>query len=45
MNTEELQKVVEKLWGKMETINERTKRQTDQIHELQKKIKELEGKK
>ena len=32
------------LWTKMETMNDRTKRQTIQISELNKKIKELEKK-
>jgi predicted nuclease with TOPRIM domain len=31
------------LWTKMETLNERTKRQTIQITELNKRVKELEG--
>jgi len=32
------------LWTKIETLNDRTKRQTIQISELNKKIKELEKK-
>lgn len=31
------------LWTKMETMNDRTKRQTIQISELNKRIKELEN--
>lgn len=42
MNTEELEKVIIKLWGKLETINDRTKNHTEQIHELQNKVKGLE---
>lgn len=38
----DLRKYVSKLETKIETINERTKRQTLQIKELDKKIKQLE---
>jgi len=40
----ELREVVHKLWTKMETMNDRTKRQTIQIGELNKRIKQLEEK-
>lgn len=38
----ELRGIVNKLWSKVETLNDRTKRQTIEIRELNKKIKELE---
>jgi len=36
---EQLTEVVEKLWVKVETLNDRTKRQTKDIRELKRKIK------
>lgn len=40
----ELRNYIQKLETKIDSINDRTKRQTSQIQELQKKIKELEAK-
>ena len=40
----ELRNYIQKLETKIDSINDRTKRQTIQIQELQKKIKELEAK-
>jgi chaperonin cofactor prefoldin len=35
----ELREIVEKLWTKFETLNDRTKRQTIEIQELRRKLK------
>ena len=40
-----LREWVSKLWTKMETLNERTKRLTRDIQELRREIKELKGNK
>jgi hypothetical protein len=40
----ELREVVNKLWVRIESINERTKRQTIQIRELQMEVKRLNAK-
>jgi chaperonin cofactor prefoldin len=38
LHDEELRKIVEKLWNRVQELNERTKRQTTQINELKKKL-------
>ena len=40
----ELREVVNKLWVRIESINERTKRQTFQIREIEKEVKRLNAK-
>jgi len=35
----ELRNIVEKLWNRVQELNERTKRQTKQIQEIQRKLK------
>ena len=42
MNDEELKKIWTSLDTRITTLNDRTKRQTIQIQELNKKVKELE---
>ena len=41
MEVDELQEVLEKLWGKVDYINERTKKHTKYIQELEKQVKKL----
>lgn len=41
MEIDELQVVIEKLWVRVDTINDRTKLHTRYIKELEKEVKEL----